>query len=67
MLARLDDRERVVITKYFGIDDNSDGHNLEEISKDLNLSTERIRQIKLKAINTMRAEVFEIEEAEFLF
>lgn len=67
LLARLDDRERVVITKYFGIDDNSDGHNLEEISKDLNLSTERIRQIKLKAINTMRAEVFEIEEAEFLF
>ena len=67
LLARLDDRERVVITKYFGIEDNSDGHNLEEISKDLNLSTERIRQIKLKAINTMRAEVFEIEEAEFLF
>ena len=67
LLAKLDDRERVVITKYFGIEDNSDGHNMEEISKDLNLSTERVRQIKIKAINTMRAEVFDIKEAEFLF
>lgn len=67
LLARLDDRERVVISKYFGIENDDDGHNLDEISKDLNLSTERVRQLKVKAINTMRAEVFDIKEAEFLF
>ena len=40
---------------------------INEISKDLNLSTERVRQLKVKAINRMRAEVFDIKEAEFLF
>ena len=37
------------------------------LTADLNLSTERVRQLKVKAINRMRAEVFDIKEAEFLF
>lgn len=67
LLAKLDDRERVIIMKYFGIENDDDGHNLEEISNEMNLSTERVRQLKVKAINIMRTEVFNIEEANFLF
>lgn len=67
LLATLDDRERVIIMKYFGIENDDEGHNLEEISSEMNLSTERVRQLKVKAINVMRAEVFNIEEANFMF
>lgn len=67
LLAKLDDRERVIIQKYFGIEKDDDGQNLDEISKELNLSTERVRQLKVKAINEMRAEVFDLREADFLF
>lgn len=67
LLAKLDKRERLVIMKYYGIENDDDGESLEEISKKLNLSTERIRQIKIKAIDAMRSEVFNIKEASFLF
>ena len=67
LLAKLDDRERVIIMKYFGLEDDDDGHSFDEISNDVHLSTERVRQLKIKAINTMRAEVFNIKEANFLF
>lgn len=67
LLATLDERERLVVMKYFGMEKDDDGHKLEEISNEMNLSTERVRQLKVKAINTMRAEVFNIEEANFLF
>ena len=67
LLAKLDDRERIIIQKYFGIEKDDDGQNLDEISKELNLSTERVRQLKVKAINEMRAEVFDLREADFLF
>lgn len=67
LLATLDDRERVIIMKYFGIEENDDGHNLDEISSEMKLSTERVRQLKVKAINAMRAEVFNMPEANFLF
>lgn len=68
LLARLDENERFVIKKYFGIDSEDEKPlKLEEISGELNLSTERVRQIKVKAIKMMRTEVFNIREANFLF
>ena len=67
LLARLDERERIVIMKYFGIENDDDGHNLDEISNELNISTERVRQIKVNAINILRTEAFNIKEAGFLF
>lgn len=67
LLAKLDDRERLIIMKYFGLENDDDGHSFDEISNDVHLSTERVRQLKIKAINTMRAEVFNIKEANFLF
>jgi len=68
LLAKLDENERLVIKQYFGIDsDDEKPLRLEEISKRMNLSTERVRQLKVKAIKSMRAEVFNISEANFLF
>lgn len=67
LLAKLDERERLVIMKYFGIEKDDGGHSLEEISTEMNLSTERVRQLKLKAINVMRAEAFSINDANFFF
>lgn len=67
LLAKLDERERVIVMKYFGLDNGEKGMSFEEISKEMNISTERVRQIKIKAINSMRAEVFNMEEANFLF
>lgn len=67
LLNRLEERERIIIMKFFGLENGDDGQNLDEISKDLHLTSERIRQLKVKAINTMRAEVFDIKEAKFLF
>lgn len=67
LLATLDEKERLVVMKYFGIENDDDGHSFDEIGNELKLSTERIRQLKIKAINTMRAEAFNISEANFLF
>lgn len=67
LLATLDDRERFVVMKYFGIGGDERSKNLEQISGEMHLSTERVRQIKVRAINKMRNEAFDIEEAEFLF
>lgn len=51
--AELDEQEINVITSYFGI--NREPRNLEEISFDYDLSRERMRQIKEKALNTLQA------------
>lgn len=67
LLSSLDGREKTIIMKYFGIGDDEKGHSLEEISSEMGLSTERVRQLKVKAINSMRSEVFSIEEAKILF
>ena len=47
-------RELLVIKDYFGID--GDALTLEEIGEKMGLTKERIRQIKKKAINKLRAE-----------
>jgi RNA polymerase primary sigma factor len=52
-LSTLKDRERAVLQMYFGIDQ---GHalNLNEIGEKFNLTRERIRQIKEKAIRRLQ-------------
>ena len=50
----LDDRERVIIEDYFGI--SGTPRTLEEIGKDFNLTKERVRQIKEKALRKLRNE-----------
>jgi RNA polymerase primary sigma factor len=52
-LATLDVREREVIKLYFGID-NESTHTLDEIGKRFNISRERVRQIKKKALSQLK-------------
>jgi RNA polymerase sigma factor (sigma-70 family) len=49
----LDDREREIICRRFGLG-GYEAETLASISKDLNLSSERVRQIEAAAINKLR-------------
>ena len=49
----LDDREKIVITHYFGIG-GSKQKNLQEIACELQLTGERIRQIKDRSLQRLR-------------
>ena len=51
----LDDREKTVLIKYFGLDGGEE-MTLEDIGKKLGLTKERVRQIKEKALKKLRTE-----------
>ena len=53
-LSILDDREREIIESYFGINTQCEAMTLEAIGEKYNLTKERIRQIKEKAIRKLR-------------
>ncbi len=53
IIAKLNDREQKIIIAYFGID-GSPEMTLDEIGKKYNLTRERVRQIKEKAIRRLR-------------
>jgi len=52
LLNKLNESERYVITKYFGLD--GEPLTLQDISDDLELTKERVRQIKEKGIKKLR-------------
>ena len=54
VLGVLDDRERVIIEDYFGLTGNT--RTLEDIGSDFDLTKERVRQIKEKALRKLRNE-----------
>ena len=54
MLNVLDDRERVIIQDYFGLSGTT--RTLEDIGNDFDLTKERVRQIKEKALRKLRNE-----------
>lgn len=51
----LNDREQYVISEYFGLN-AEEGKTLEEIGNSINLTKERVRQIKEKALKKLRSE-----------
>ena len=54
MLSKLDPREREILECYFGINKEYNGMTLEAIGDKYDLTKERIRQIKEKAIRRIR-------------
>jgi RNA polymerase primary sigma factor len=55
MMDVLNSQEKFVVQYYFGIDLETD-FNLEQIGKKLKISKERVRQIKKKALEKMKAQ-----------
>ena len=53
LLSQLDDKERVIIERRFGLGDH-DPQTLAEIGSDMHLSRERIRQIEARALLKLR-------------
>jgi RNA polymerase primary sigma factor len=58
ILNILDDRERLIIEDYFGLMGST--RTLEDIGGDFNLTKERVRQIKEKALRKLRNECSEL-------
>jgi len=54
LLDILDERERIIILDYFGL--SGTPRTLEDIGSDFNLTKERVRQIKEKALRKLRNE-----------
>jgi RNA polymerase primary sigma factor len=54
IIGILEEREKIIIEDYFGL--NGSMRTLEEIGEDFNLTKERVRQIKEKALKKLRNE-----------
>lgn len=54
IMSVLDERERIIVEDYFGMTGSS--RTLEDIGNDFNLTKERVRQIKEKALRKLRNE-----------
>lgn len=52
-LARLSDRERLVIEKRYGLGVDGREHTLAEVAGELGVSLERVRQIQVRALNKL--------------
>jgi RNA polymerase primary sigma factor len=52
LLNVLDEREKVIVEDYFGLTGTQ--RTLEDIGGDFNLTKERVRQIKEKALRKLR-------------
>jgi RNA polymerase primary sigma factor len=66
IIGTLSDRERDIIENYYGLS-NAKELTLNEIGKKYNLSSERVRQIKLNAIRKLRSKILLFDDLEDLF
>ena len=54
LLSRLTPRERAILTDHYGLDDSETPKTLDQLSQDLGLSKERVRQIEIQALRKLR-------------
>jgi RNA polymerase sigma factor (sigma-70 family) len=66
VMYTLPERERKVIELRFGLD-NGNGRTLEEVSQELGITRERVRQIELKALKILREPGNRDKLRDFLF
>lgn len=68
VVKKLPDRERYVIEKTFGLKGNP-RHTLEHIGSQMEITRERVRQLKNKALKSMRENLIEknLEMDDFLY
>ena len=59
LLSTLPERERMIVTARFGLDGEPRGQSLAEIALRMNLSKERVRQIVIRTLETLREEIAE--------
>lgn len=60
----LEEREKKIIMLFYGLGTNENEKNLEEISKEMSLTKERVRQIKDCALIKMKCEALSSDEFE---
>lgn len=53
-LSVLNEREREIIIRYFGLDEDRHSYTLEEIGYMMDMTRERVRQVKDKALKKLR-------------
>jgi RNA polymerase primary sigma factor len=56
LISSLSDRERDIIENYYGLNDRKE-LTLTDIGKKYRLSSERVRQVKLKALRKLRSKI----------
>lgn len=66
LIGTLSDRERDIVENYYGINDKKE-LTLTDIGKKYDLSSERVRQIKLNAIRKLRSKILLYDDLEDLF
>lgn len=66
IMKSLSERERDIIENYYGIN-NKKELSLVDIGKKYNLTSERVRQIKLNAIRKLRSKIMLCDDFEDLF
>lgn len=55
LLARLSDRERVVVAARFGLTEDAQEQTLSQIGRELGISKERVRQLTLRSLEKLKA------------
>ena len=64
LIKCLEDREKKIIMLFYGLGDSAREMNLEEISKEMCLTKERVRQIKDMALVKLKCEALSSDEYE---